>query len=158
MAEVPAVVEWNRGPLGPLAGHPLNDKRVRVDMGVVVTLGSSRGRFDVVLLDVDNGPAALPRRTMRGFTTTVDWPQLVRLSRPGGVLAVWSAREDRKFEQCLRYVGFSVEVERVRGLKKGGPRHTISGSQTFIDCYLNSYSRKAPRRSALLAGFVMVGA
>src|SRR5271154_4720012 len=28
---LPAVVEWNRGPLGPLAGHPLNDKRVRVE-------------------------------------------------------------------------------------------------------------------------------
>src|SRR5687767_6434395 len=27
---VPAVIEWNRGPLGPLAGHPVNDKRVRV--------------------------------------------------------------------------------------------------------------------------------
>src|SRR6185436_7863163 len=26
---VPAVVEWNRGPLGPLAGYPLKDKRVR---------------------------------------------------------------------------------------------------------------------------------
>ena len=24
---VPAVVEWNRGPLGPLAGHPLKDNR-----------------------------------------------------------------------------------------------------------------------------------
>src|ERR1700722_13952793 len=30
---VPAVVEWNRGPLGSLAGHPLKDKRVRVDAG-----------------------------------------------------------------------------------------------------------------------------
>jgi len=39
---------------------------------------------------------------------------------------VWSAREDRRFEQRLRYVGFAVEVERVRGrLKKGGPHHTI---------------------------------
>src|SRR6202035_5178926 len=28
---VPAVVEWNRGPLGSLAGHPLQDKRVRVE-------------------------------------------------------------------------------------------------------------------------------
>ena len=31
---VPGVVEWNRGPLGPLAGHPLQDERVartRVD-------------------------------------------------------------------------------------------------------------------------------
>ena len=43
-----------------------------------------------------------------------------------GVLAVWSAREDRKFEQRLRHGRFAVEVERVRGrLKKGGPFHTI---------------------------------
>ena len=46
--------------------------------------------------------------------------------RPGGTLAVWSAWDDRKFEQRLRYYGFLVEVERVRArLKKGGPRHTI---------------------------------
>ena len=46
--------------------------------------------------------------------------------RLGGVLAVWSAREDRKFEQRLRHGRFTVEVERVRGrMKKGGPRHTI---------------------------------
>ena len=44
----------------------------------------------------------------------------------GGVLAVWSAREDRRFEQRLRHCGFTVQVERARGrLKKGGPRHTI---------------------------------
>ena len=56
---VPAVVEWNRGPLGPLAGHPLKDKRVRVEMGdVAVTLSSGPGQFDAVLLDVDNGPTA----------------------------------------------------------------------------------------------------
>ena len=29
---VPAVVEWNRGPLGPLAGEPLKDPRVRVEI------------------------------------------------------------------------------------------------------------------------------
>ena len=50
---------WNRGPLGPLAGHPLKDKRVRVEVGDVAdTLRGSIGRFDAVLLDVDNGPAA----------------------------------------------------------------------------------------------------
>ena len=46
--------------------------------------------------------------------------------RAGGVLAVWSAWEDRRFEQRLRHGGFTVHVERVRArLKKGGPRHTI---------------------------------
>src|SRR6185436_12836715 len=49
---VPAVVEWNRELLGPLAQHPLKDRRVRVDMrDVAVTLRSATARFDAVLLD-----------------------------------------------------------------------------------------------------------
>ena len=44
----------------------------------------------------------------------------------GGTLAVWSAQEDRRFEQRLRHAGFAVTVERVRArLKKGGPHHVI---------------------------------
>jgi len=54
----PQLVEWNRGPLGPLAKHPLKDKRVRVETGdVAVKLSSRLGQFDAVLVDVDNGPA-----------------------------------------------------------------------------------------------------
>jgi len=124
---VPAVVEWNRGPLGPLAGHPLKDKRVRVEVrDVAVTLRSVRGQFDAVLLDVDNSPAAF---TTPENSTLYDDRGLAAVHaalKSGGVLAVWSARDDRKFEQRLRYGGFAVEVERVRGrLKKGGPHHTI---------------------------------
>jgi spermidine synthase len=124
---VPAVVEWNRGPLGPLAGEPLNDARVRVEIDdVAVTLGSRAGRFDAVLLDVDNGPSAFA-------ASSNDWLYVDRgiaaafaALKMDGVLAVWSAREDRRFEQRLRHGRFDVEVERVRGrLKGGGPRHTI---------------------------------
>jgi spermidine synthase len=124
---VPAVVEWNHGPLGPLAGHPLKDKRVRVDVGdVAVTLRSSRSRFDVVLLDVDNGPAAFTSPDNARLYDDRGLAAARAALKAGGVLAIWSAREDRKFEQRLRYVGFTVEMERVRGrLKKGGPRHTI---------------------------------
>ena len=124
---VPAVVEWNRGPLGPLAGHPLKDKRVRVDVGdVAVTLSSSPGRFDVVLLDVDNGPAAFTASDNAGLYGDRGLAAARAALKMGGVLAVWSARDDRQFEQRLRYGGFAVQVERVRGrLKKGGPRHSI---------------------------------
>lgn len=124
---VPAVVDWNRGPLGALASHPLKDTRVRVAMGdVAVTLRSSLSRFDAILLDVDNGPSAF---TESGNAALYDNQGVAAakgaLTRDG-VLAVWSAWEDRKFEQRLRYAGFSVQVERVRArLKKGGPRHTI---------------------------------
>jgi spermidine synthase len=123
----PAVVEWNRGPLGPLAGHPLKDKRVSVDVrDVAFTLMSSPGRFDAVLLDVDNGPSAFTSSGNDGLYENRGLAAAYGALRTGGILAVWSAREDRKFEQRLRYAGFNVEVERVRGrLKKGGPRHTI---------------------------------
>ena len=124
---VPAVVEWNRGPLGPLANHPLKDPRVRVDAGdVAATLRASRDRFDAVLLDVDNGPAAFTSSENAGLYDDRGLAAARAALKAGGVLAVWSAWEDRKFEQRLRYGGFTVDVERVRArLKKGGPRHTI---------------------------------
>jgi spermidine synthase len=124
---LPAVVEWNRGPLGPLAGNPLRDKRVRVEVGDVrVALRSGTGRFDAVLLDVDNGPAAFSSPDNAGIYDDRGLSAVRAALKAGGVLAIWSAWEDRKFEQRLRYNGFTVQVERVRArLKKGGPRHTI---------------------------------
>ena len=124
---VPAVVEWNRGPLAALAGEPLKDRRVRVEIeDVALTLDSRAGQFDAVLLDVDNGPAAFSGSNNDGLYDDRGIAVAYAALKMDGVLAVWSAREDRKFEQRLRHGRFEVEVERVRGrLKKGGPRHTI---------------------------------
>jgi spermidine synthase len=124
---LPAVIEWNRGPLGPLAGHPLKDPRVRVEQGdVAAALRSSPDAFDAILLDVDNGPAAFATSGNAALYNDAGLAAARAALKKGGVLAVWSARDDRKFEQRLRYAGFRVEVERVRArLKKGGPRHTI---------------------------------
>ena len=124
---VPAVVEWNRGPLGPLARYPLKDKRVRVETGdVVVTLRSRLGRFDAVLLDVDNGPTAFTAANNAGLYDNRGIAVARAALKTEGVLAVWAAQADRKFEQRLRDGGFDVQVQRPRGrLIKGGPRHTI---------------------------------
>ena len=124
---VPAVVEWNRGPLAALAGDPLQDPRVRIEIGdVVATLQSSVRRFDAVLLDVDNGPAAFTATRNARLYDDNGLAAARSALTENGVLAVWSAWEDRRFEQRLRYAGFTVTVERVRArLKKGGPRHTI---------------------------------
>jgi len=124
---LPAVVEWNRGPLAPLAGEPLKDPRVTVlQNDVAETMRASEGRFDAMLLDVDNGPSAFTESANAELYTDRGLASARTALKNGGVLAVWSAREDRKFEQRLRYNGFRVEVSRVRArLKKGGPRHTI---------------------------------
>ena len=124
---VPAVVEWNRELLGPLAQHPLKDRRVRVEVqDVAITLRSASARFDAVLLDVDNGPSAFTTDSNAGVYDDRGLAAAHGALKPGGILAVWSAREYRKFEQRLRYNGFRVEVEQVRGrLKKGGAHHVI---------------------------------
>ena len=124
---IPAVVEWNRGPIAALARQPLEDRRVEVAINdVLVTLRGSAHRFDAVLLDVDNGPDAFTTSTNAPLYRDQGLTTIRSALKPAGVLAVWSAWEDRKFEQRLRYHGFAVEVHRVRGrLKKGGPHHTI---------------------------------
>jgi len=124
---VAAVVEWNRGSLGALAGHPLKDRRVRVEIGDVTgKLRSSWGQFDAVLLDVDNGPAAFTALGNAGLYDREGIAAARAALKMGGVLAVWAAQEEQKFAQRLREGGFEVRVRRVRGrLTKGGARHTI---------------------------------
>jgi spermidine synthase len=124
---VRGVVEWNWGPLGSLANHPLKDRRVHVEVNDVGnTLRSNARRFDAVLLDVDNGPSGFSSEHNDRLYNHHGLADAHAALKDGGVLAVWSAREDRKFEQRLRYCGFVVEVERVRArLKKGGPHHVI---------------------------------
>lgn len=124
---VPGVVEWNRGPIGPLANHPLDDPRVSVALGdVAVTMRNAPASFDAILLDVDNGPDAFTATGNAALYANEGVVLAQGALRPDGVLAVWSAWEDRKFEQRLRWAGFAVTVHRMRArLKRGGPRHTI---------------------------------
>jgi spermidine synthase len=123
---VPAVVEWNRAELGMLAGRPLDDGRVRVEEGdVAATMRANPGGFDAVVIDVDNGPLAMTTSSNAGLYDS-EGIALARASlRPGGVLAVWSASNHRRFEQALRAAGFTVQRERVSSHLKKGSRHTI---------------------------------
>jgi spermidine synthase len=124
---VPAVVEWNRGPLADLAGRPLEDPRVEVHVGDVgAYLRAATQRFDAILLDVDNGPRALTRKGNQLLYAPSGLELCKRTLRPNGLLAVWSADRDVAFEQRLRKAGFeakSVDVK-ARGVA-GGPAHTI---------------------------------
>ncbi len=88
---------------------------------------SGEGRFDAVLLDVDNGPGAFTSDSGNAalYGPTGNRRGAGVAGRPDGVLAVWSAREDRKFEQRLRNAGFLVQVEHVRGHVGKSARHTI---------------------------------
>jgi len=123
----PAVVDWNRGPLAHLAGHPLKDSRVRVEAtDVRDLLGRRSAAFDAILLDVDNGPAALTLTANQWLYTAAGLAAIRRSLKDPGILAVWSPSPDPAFVRRLRRAGFEVRSESVsaRG-EASGPRHTI---------------------------------
>ncbi|MDT8439697.1 MAG: hypothetical protein RQ729_11880 [Wenzhouxiangellaceae bacterium] len=124
---VPEVVEWNRQWLGQVAGHPLRDRRVTVHIGdVAEPIRTPAGRFDAILLDVDNGPEALIRVENNWLYSPAGLNAARAALRPGGVLAVWSASGDERFSKRLRACGFEVEAHEVRAHRAGkGARHWI---------------------------------
>jgi len=123
---VPAVVAWNRGPLGEHAGHPLQDERTRVREGdVAKLLKEERRAYDAILLDVDNGPEGLTRKKNDWLYTIDGLTASFAALRAKGILAVWSAAPDRNFTERLRKVGFRVQQNRVRAHNNKGELHTI---------------------------------
>jgi len=123
---VPAVVVWNRGPLGDRAGHPLRDPRVTVsERDVARMLMAGEQTYDAILLDVDNGPEGLTRKENDWLYSISGLNEAYTALRPRGLLAVWSAGPDKNFLQRLRKVGFEVDEVRVPAHGSKGARHII---------------------------------
>ena len=124
---VPEVVAWNRTYLADLAGRPLEDPRVKVqERDVADVLRSARAAYDGILLDVDNGPEGLTHAGNDWLYGKSGLLCAKTALRPGGVLAVWSARPHQGFVERLRRAGLTVEEHMVKARgERGGPRHTI---------------------------------
>ncbi len=122
---VPAVVRWNEEVFGELAGHPLRDPRVKVVQADVGRFMRARPNcFDAILLDVDNGPEGLSRKSNDDLYDRKGLDAARAALRPGGVLAVWSLSEDRSFTERMTEAGFRVDEHRIK--KRGGRgRQTI---------------------------------
>jgi spermidine synthase len=122
----PAVVEWNRGPLGHLAGRPLEDPRVTVWPGDVADrIRAAKARFDALVLDVDNGPNGITQQANDWLYSRAGLAAAFMALRDGGVLGVWSVAPDREFTRRLIHAGFGVEERRVRARGTSGGRHVI---------------------------------
>lgn len=123
---MPAVVAWNRGPLAHLAGNPLADPRVSVQVGDVAgLLRCTRATWDLILLDVDNGPSALTTSANHWLYGSAGLTAAFTALRSGGVLAVWSAGHDHAFTKRLKQAGFRVELGEGRAHGNRGSRFPI---------------------------------
>lgn len=123
---VPEVVEWNRGPLGPLAGNPLDDPRTELIVSDVAdVIRDSKSRFDAVLLDVDHSVDSFTLAGNSWLYTPEGLSTAHRALRPRGGLAIWSAGVDRSFEGRLRAAGFTASTHPVRGRDKRGGHYWV---------------------------------
>jgi spermidine synthase len=120
-----AIVEWNRGPLAPLAGRPLEDARVKVEVADVRRVMRSAAPWHAILLDVDNGPAALTRSSNASLYDKQGLTAAHAALVPRGALVVWSAGPDERFSTRLGQAGFDVETHSVVAGKGRGTRHTL---------------------------------
>ena len=121
---MPAIVEWNRGPVAHLANRPLDDPRVELVVGDVRDVLED-GSFDTILLDVDNGPEALTVKQNAALYGAKGLRRLYGALRPGGVLVVWSAFQAPAFPAALTRAGLAAEVVKARARGKKGGRHTL---------------------------------
>jgi spermidine synthase len=97
------VVAWNRRYFAVSNGGAVDDPRVEVVVGdLALLLARSREAFDLMLLDVDNGPGwlAAPGNARLYRSEGVD--DCLRALRTGGVLAVWSPSVNEAFRHTLR--------------------------------------------------------
>ncbi len=149
---MPAVVKWNRGLLAALAGHPLDDNRVVVrEVNAAKMIKEGKGRYDAILLDVDNGPAGLSRTGNHWFYGLSGLHASLAALRPKGVLALWSAGPDVEFTRRMEKVGFHVDAIRVRARAGGkGAHHLIwvATKQSSPEARDNSKEYPVTRRRA----------
>ena len=109
---LPEVVAWNHDFLSELNGPLLKDPRVKVIVGDVFEVIRTAGKeyYDVILLDVDNGPTSFVQAKNSRIYKRNGLDLISGSLRPGGKVAFWSACEEPSFIQKLTSAGFFVEA------------------------------------------------
>jgi spermidine synthase len=92
----PTLVNWYERELGGAAHH---DPRVTIVIG---DIAAHPGDYDVICLDVDNGPDWTVTESNTSLYDEGGTAALAGRLMPGGVLAVWSAHAVPSYESLLR--------------------------------------------------------
>ncbi|HET9512275.1 MAG TPA: spermidine synthase [Sphingomonas sp.] len=122
---VPQIIDWARGPMAELTADGLDDPRTTIQIADVAD-AIRGGRYDAILLDVDNGPDGVVRDANDRLYSMAGLDRARNALTPGGILAVWSAGDDASFTRRLKDSGFQVDEVAVRARSNGkGPRHLI---------------------------------
>ena len=108
------IIGWHATHLRHLAAPAWDDDRVHViNTDVVTWFAQPRGPYDVVCVDVDNGPEWTVWDANRALYGDEGLRRIRKSLRPGGVVSVWSAADAPAFEDRLRRHFSGVNAHRV---------------------------------------------
>jgi len=109
---IPDVIAWNHEHLQCLNGGLLQKERVHIHKGDVTPMmkRADPGSWDVILLDIDNGPTAMVAKHNASLYSASGLEAVHRALTPKGRAIFWSASSDKPFAVRLRKAGFEVQV------------------------------------------------
>ena len=121
------VTDWMAEGLLPLSGALVEEERLSIVLGDVYDdlLGPPTDTYDVILVDVDHAPDDRLSDDSRAFYTVEGQTRVARHLKPGGVLAVWSARDNDDFAHTLAAAYPRAHREHVEWVDVEDPDHTF---------------------------------
>lgn len=123
---MPKIISWNQDRGLPLACRGLGDPRVTIvndDVGRVIR--RHQNEYHGIILDVDNGPAALTTRTNHSLYSRAGLDCIRAALKSGGCLGIWSVDANPVFEKQMKRAGFRAETVRSRSRPDKGARHSL---------------------------------
>ena len=97
------IIEWNRTHLAEFSNHGLLDPRVEVvQADFVAWMSNCRQKYDVICLDIDNGPDWLVMDNNGQLYDDQGIRSLLNILNESGAVSFWSAAKSDTLEKRLR--------------------------------------------------------
>lgn len=107
------LIDWMRNGTVPHGPAILADQRATiVNADIAMAIAEARSTYDLVLLDVDNGPGYLVHEANEAVYETAFLEQCRDLLSPGGVLVIWSGNAAPELLAAMREVFGVAEEQR----------------------------------------------
>jgi spermidine synthase len=124
----PAIVAWHRSHLAPYSAGALDDQRTTVVIDDVrAYLERTSERYDVICLDIDNGPDWTLTEANAGLYGDAGTALIASRLAADGILSVWSAARSPAYEIVLHRHFAQLQVHEV-AVQRGQPDVVMVGS------------------------------
>jgi spermidine synthase len=103
------IIDWHRYYFSQYTGNILDDSRTEVICADLTEwIREADSSYDVICLDIDNGPDWLVSEGNRSLYTNSGLAQISKILAPDGVVACWSASQSIDFTTALRRQFISI--------------------------------------------------